>query len=60
MINHTCVVLKGRVIRVRSRGREYARLSIHGKEGKELLKHVGRDVTIIVIISNNQQGVGGQ
>jgi hypothetical protein len=54
MNNHTCVVLKGRVIRVRSRGREYARLSIRG--GKELLKYLGRDVTIIVIINSNIEG----
>ena len=48
MINHTCVVLKGRVIRVRSRGREYARLSL--RDSKELLKYLGRDVTVIIII----------
>jgi hypothetical protein len=54
MPGSTCVVLKGRVIRVRSRGREYARLSIHG--GKELLKYLGRDVTIIVIINSNNEG----
>jgi hypothetical protein len=53
-----CLVLTGRVIRIKVRNREYARLSIHG--GKELLKYLGRDVTVIVIISNNQQGVGGQ
>jgi hypothetical protein len=48
MNNHTCVVLKGRVIRVRSRGREYARLSL--RDSKELLKYLGRDVTVIIII----------
>jgi hypothetical protein len=44
------------VIRVRSRGREYARLSL--REGRELLKYLGRDVTVIVII-NNKDGEGG-
>jgi hypothetical protein len=50
----TCVVLTGRVIRVRSRGREYARLSV--RNSKELLKYLGRDVTIIVIINSNIEG----
>jgi len=58
MINHTCVVLKGRVIRTRSRGREYARLSI--RESRKLLNLVGRDVTVIVIINSNNEGVGGE
>jgi hypothetical protein len=48
MGNNTCLVLRGRVIRTRVRGREYARLSIRG--GKELLKYLGRDVTVIIII----------
>ena len=43
-----CLVLRGRVIRTRVRGREYARLSV--RNSKELLKYLGRDVTIIVII----------
>jgi hypothetical protein len=54
MPGSTCVVLTGRVIRVRSRGREYARLSL--RDSKELLKHVGRDVTVIVIINSNNEG----
>jgi hypothetical protein len=56
MSGSTCVVLKGRVIGVRSRGREYARLSVRGMEGKKLLKYLGREVVVIVII---QQGVVG-
>jgi len=56
MPGSTCVVLKGRVIRVRSRGREYARLSL--RDSKELLKYIGRDVTVIIIISNNEEGGG--
>jgi len=57
MGNNTCLVLRGRVIRTRVRGREYARLSL--RESRKLLNLVGRDVTVIVIISNNE-GVGGQ
>jgi hypothetical protein len=53
-----CLVLTGRVIRIKVRNREYARLSL--RESRKLLDYVGRDVTVIVIISNNQQGVGGQ
>jgi hypothetical protein len=56
MSNNTCLVLRGRVIRTRVHNREYARLSIRG--GKELLKHVGREVVVIVIISNNEEGGG--
>ena len=56
MGNNTCLVLRGRVIRTRVHNREYARLSLRG--GKELLKYLGRDVTVIVIISNNEEGGG--
>ena len=49
-----CLVLTGRVIRIKVHGREYARLSIHG--GKELLKYLGREVTVIVIINNDREG----
>jgi len=56
MGNNTCLVLRGRVIRTRVHNREYARLSIHGREGKELLKYLGRDVTVIVIINSNIEG----
>ena len=55
MINHTCLVLTGRVIRNRVRNREYPRISIRG--GKELLKYVGSQVTVVVII--NESGGGG-
>jgi hypothetical protein len=50
MGNNTCLVLTGRVIRTRVRGREYARLSLRG--GKELLKYLGREVVVIIIIGN--------
>ena len=56
MINRTCVVLKGRVIRVRSRGREYARISV--RDSRELLKYAGTQVTVVVII--NKEGGGGR
>jgi hypothetical protein len=49
-----CLVLTGRVIRTRVHNREYARLSIRG--GKELLKYLGRDVTVIIIINSNNEG----
>jgi hypothetical protein len=55
MINHTCLVLTGRVIRNRVRNREYARLSL--RNSRKLLDYVGRDVTVIVII--NESGGGG-
>jgi hypothetical protein len=51
MINHTCLVLTGRVIRNKVRNREYARISIRG--GKELLKYVGSQVTVVVIINES-------
>jgi hypothetical protein len=51
MINHTCLVLTGRVIRNKVRNREYARISIRG--GKELLKYVGSQVTVLVIINES-------
>ena len=54
MINRTCVVLKGRVIRVRSRGREYARISV--RDSRELLKYAGTQVTVIVIIEGGGHG----
>jgi len=54
MGNNTCLVLRGRVIRTRVRNREYARLSI--RNSRELLKYLGRDVTIIVIINSNNEG----
>jgi hypothetical protein len=49
-----CLVLTGRVIRIKVRNREYARLSV--RNSKELLKYLGRDVTIIVIINSNIEG----
>jgi len=45
-----CLVLTGRVIRTRVHNREYARLSI--RNSRELLKYLGRDVTVIIIIGN--------
>jgi hypothetical protein len=56
MGNNTCLVLRGRVIRTKVRNREYARLSL--RNSRELLNLVGRDVTVIVIISNNEEGGG--
>jgi len=56
MGNNTCLVLRGRVIRIKVHGREYARLSV--RNSKELLKYIGRDVTVIIIISNNEEGGG--
>jgi hypothetical protein len=54
MSNNACLVLTGRVIRTRVRGREYARLSL--RESRKLLNLVGRDVTVIVIINNDREG----
>ena len=48
----SCVTMRGRIIKVRSRGREYARISI--RDSKELLKYAGAQVTVIVII--NKEG----
>ena len=53
-----CLVLTGRVIRIKVRNREYARLSL--RESRKLLDYVGRDVTVIVIINSNNEGVGGE
>jgi hypothetical protein len=53
MFNNACLVLTGRVIRTRVRGREYARLSI--RESRKLLNLVGRNVTVIVIINSNNE-----
>ena len=57
MGSDTCIVLKGRVTKYRSGGREYAKISI--RNSRRLLDLAGKEVTVIVI-SNNQQGVGGQ
>jgi len=54
MGNNTCLVLTGRVIKHRVRGREYARLSL--RESRKLLNLVGRDVTVIIIINSNNEG----
>jgi len=48
----SCVITRGRVIKVRSRGREYARISV--RDSKELLKYAGTQVTVVVII--NKEG----
>jgi len=56
MGNNTCLVLRGRVIRIKVHGREYARLSL--RESRKLLDYVGREVTVIIIISNNEEGGG--
>jgi hypothetical protein len=56
MSNNACLVLRGRVIRTRVRGREYARLSIHNS--RELLKYLGREVVVIVIINKGVVGDG--
>jgi hypothetical protein len=58
MGNNTCLVLTGRVIRIKVRNREYARLSL--RESRKLLDYVGRDVTVIVIINSNNEGVGNE
>jgi hypothetical protein len=54
MSNNACLVLTGRVIRIKVHGREYARLSL--RESRKLLNLVGRNVTIIVIINSNNEG----
>ena len=58
MSGGTCIVLTGRVVRYVVKGREYAKISI--RNSKALLGLAGKEVVVIVIISNNQQGVGGQ
>jgi len=50
----SCVITRGRVIKVRSRGREYARISV--RDSKELLKYAGTQVTVIVIIEGGGHG----
>jgi hypothetical protein len=57
MGSNTCIVLEGRVTKYRSGGREYAKISI--RNSRRLLDLAGREV-IVIVISNNQQGVGGQ
>jgi hypothetical protein len=57
MSGGTCIVLTGRVVRYVVRGREYAKISI--RNSKVLLNLAGREV-VVIVISNNQQGVGGQ
>jgi hypothetical protein len=57
MGSNTCIVLTGRVVRYVVRGREYAKISI--RNSKALLNLAGKEVTVIVI-SNNNEGVGGQ
>jgi hypothetical protein len=57
MGSNTCIVLKGRVTKYRSGGREYAKISV--RNSKALLNLAGSEV-VVIVISNNQQGVGGQ
>jgi hypothetical protein len=57
MSGGSCIVLKGRVTKYRSGGREYAKISV--RNSKALLNLAGSEV-VVIVISNNQQGVGGQ
>jgi len=57
MSGGTCIILTGRVVKYVVRGREYAKISV--RNSKALLNLAGKEVIVIVII-NNQQGVGGQ
>ena len=57
MSGGTCIILTGRVVRYVVRGREYAKISV--RNSKALLNLVGKE-GIVIVISNNQQGVGGQ
>jgi len=57
MSGGTCIVLTGRVVKYVVRGREYAKISV--RNSKALLGLAGREV-VVIVISNDQQGVGGE
>jgi len=58
-MNMTSLLIKqARIIKTRKGKYEYARLVIH--DSKDLLKYVGREVTVMIIIKDEDGGNGNE